>query len=136
MQSVFHSLGDNFPDADGEDVGNRNRASRSYASSGYFYTGLYLGGSANPHIFVLDNKGYAEYSSIYQRNMNSGENIQITYQTLDANTGSTLSGKNLSGLQSSGKVTLTTLVQKQKEVNGYLYNFTGNATEVSGNFNY
>lgn len=108
---------------------------KSYKSPGFF-TGLYIGGSSSPTVFALNKNGYAEYSSIYQANLNAGESVQVTYQTLNVATGSTLSGKNLSGVQSSGKVDISTKVQAQTAVYGYMHNFTGNETAVSGNFNY
>ncbi|MHA7583377.1 hypothetical protein ACX12E_23790 [Paenibacillus vandeheii] len=108
---------------------------KSYSSPG-FYTGLYIGGSSSPTIFALNDIGAAVYSSIYQQNLNAGESVQVTYQTLNANTGSTLAGKSLSGIQSSGKVDISTKVQKQTAVYAYMHNFTGNHTAVSGNFNY
>ncbi|MGO4731843.1 hypothetical protein [Paenibacillus sp. 2KB_22] len=108
---------------------------KSYNSPG-FYTGLYIGGSSSPTVFALNSSGYAVYSSIYQANLNAGESVQVTYQTLNANTGNTLAGKSLSGIQSSGKVDISTKVQSQTAVYGYMHNFTGNHTAVSGNFNY
>ncbi|WP_422660061.1 hypothetical protein ACK8P5_05975 [Paenibacillus sp. EC2-1] len=119
-------------DAEGRAV---TRSNQSYSSSG-FSSGVYIGGSSKPTIFSLNSVGYAEYSSIYQDNVNPGESVQITYQTLDANNGSVLAGKNLSGVQSTGKVVLTTKVQKNTAVNAYLNNFTGNKTAVSGTFNW
>jgi hypothetical protein len=108
---------------------------KAYSSPG-FTTGVYISGENGPMIFSLDSKGYAEYSSIYQAPVNPGETVQITYQTLNANTGSVLAGKNLSGVHSSGNVVLTTKVQANTPVKAYMYNYTGNNTAVSGNFNY
>jgi len=108
---------------------------KSYKSTSFF-TGLYIGGSSNPTVFALNAKGYAVYSSIYQANVNPGESVQVTYQTVSQATGSTLAGKNLSGIQSSGKVDISTKVQAQTAVHGYMHNFTGNETAVEGKFNY
>ncbi|MFP4978164.1 hypothetical protein ACE6ED_22355 [Paenibacillus sp. CN-4] len=145
----LYSPGPGFPLADGIDVlassgakvekavvnGNFTTLStQSYSSPG-FTTGVYVGGS-KPTIFSLNSKGYAEFSSVYQQNVNPGESVQVTYQTLDANNGSVLAGKNLSGIQSSASVVLTTKVQKNTAVNAYLGNFTGHKTSASGVFNY
>lgn len=109
-------------------------AAKSYNSPGFTY-GVYIGGT-KPTVFSLNSIGYAQFSSVYQNNVNPGESVSISYQTLDANSGSVLAGKSLSGIHSTAKVDLTTKVQKNTAVNAYLYNFAGNLTAASGNFNY
>lgn len=129
--NTLYSPGPGFPLADGIDI------SRSYTSynSPSFSTGVYVGGES-PRIFDLNSSGYAQYSSVYQAPIDSSASISISYQTINAATGSVLAGKTLSGINSSAKVTLTTKVQANKDVNAYLRNNSNTAVRASGNFNY
>ncbi|OXS73038.1 hypothetical protein B1B04_13830 [Lysinibacillus sp. KCTC 33748] len=143
--NALYSPGPGFPLADGVDElattdegmlsAAATASTKSYSTSSFF-TGVYVGGSSKPTIFSLDSVGYAQFSSVAQGNVNPGESVQISYQTLDANSGDVLAGKNLSGNQSTAKVTLTTKVQKNTSVNAYLHNFTGNEASASGKFNW
>lgn len=136
-----------FQMADGIDIGgeegietystNATKIRRqSYKSDGGFTTGLFVGGSTKPTAFKMDKTGYAQFSSVYQEPVNSGDTVEIVYQVLGYNTNDVFSGKRLSGVQSIATVTLTSNVQGGEVVSAYLRNYTGHSTKAEGYFNW